>query len=376
MIDTCDPSIAAWSDDGSAFVVKDTDKFASEVIGQFFKHNNFSSFVRQLNFYGFRKIKSDPLRISDAAEDIESKYWKFRHEKFQRRRPDLLVEIRKTNHTEAAEKHEVDALRREVQELKSKLSNMTSDMERLASLVKNITQGEENSQDSFGPPQQGATKKRRVMPPLPNSVQSTCGIGDPISKPLPVASLHGGDIPHTFDPFGEMALRPMPSPVPIAGGRQKSTNSLSSLDEEILASLFASDSSDEMNDISGGLPDLALSGDILRKQSSDVDMNLVNTLKDALARLPRNLQELFVERMVASIANPGAFQKQVDAVGALAVAAVEEAKRRYGDEIESSPESVERATSVLGSFLYRYGRDAAGETRNNASESSRPLIEL
>jgi len=37
MIDTCDQSVASWYDDGLTFVVKDTEKFASEIIPEFFK---------------------------------------------------------------------------------------------------------------------------------------------------------------------------------------------------------------------------------------------------------------------------------------------------------------------------------------------------
>merc|ERR1712151_694347 len=78
MVDSCDPTIASWSDDGKVFIVKDPELFASNVIPQFFKHNNFASFVRQLNFYGFRKLRNnDSIRIDPVLEEATAKYWRF-----------------------------------------------------------------------------------------------------------------------------------------------------------------------------------------------------------------------------------------------------------------------------------------------------------
>jgi hypothetical protein len=58
MLNECSPKIATWSPDGLSFCILDQTSFTDYTIPQYFKHNNFSSFVRQLNFYGFRKVKS------------------------------------------------------------------------------------------------------------------------------------------------------------------------------------------------------------------------------------------------------------------------------------------------------------------------------
>ena len=53
-----DPSIAeivAWDETGTAFEVKNVTAFSSHVLPRYFNHSNFTSFVRQLNMYDFRK---------------------------------------------------------------------------------------------------------------------------------------------------------------------------------------------------------------------------------------------------------------------------------------------------------------------------------
>jgi len=80
-----------WNDSGDVFVICNMDEFAANVLPKFFKHCKFTSFVRQLNIYGF-------YRVSDArkSKHVRSKHaCVFSHPQFRRGRQDLLPHIRR-----------------------------------------------------------------------------------------------------------------------------------------------------------------------------------------------------------------------------------------------------------------------------------------
>ncbi|KAJ1679876.1 Heat shock transcription factor [Spiromyces aspiralis] len=83
-----------WSDDGETFIVTRHEEFAKQVLPRFFKHSNFSSFVRQLNMYGFHKVPHLQQGVLQAdTPDAES--WEFSNPNFQRDQPDLLHYVKR-----------------------------------------------------------------------------------------------------------------------------------------------------------------------------------------------------------------------------------------------------------------------------------------
>ncbi|KAG1827382.1 uncharacterized protein BJ212DRAFT_49634 [Suillus subaureus] len=91
--DPSDHDLIRWSDTGDSFFVLDQERFASEVLGRWFKHKNFSSFVRQLNMYGFHKIPH--LQQGVLRSDSDTEFWNFEHPHFLRGQPDMLCLIQR-----------------------------------------------------------------------------------------------------------------------------------------------------------------------------------------------------------------------------------------------------------------------------------------
>lgn len=92
-------SVVTWSESGTSFRVNDIEKFSSEIVPKYFRRKlpkftlilmltnyidtKMTSFQRQLNLYGFRRITK--------GEDTGS----YHHPNFQQNRPDLVAEIKR-----------------------------------------------------------------------------------------------------------------------------------------------------------------------------------------------------------------------------------------------------------------------------------------
>ncbi|OQR91344.1 HSF-type DNA-binding, partial [Thraustotheca clavata] len=141
-------NVAAWAHQGRTVVVKDPQELARTLLPQYFKHCNFASFVRQLNFYGFRKYKREEMLFGSAADNIEEEgmqyWWEFYHPNFVRDEPNKMAMIRRKTYSEApptyiqSQPDEMGVLKKQVSTLQTQYTQLSNQITNLEMLVKTL----------------------------------------------------------------------------------------------------------------------------------------------------------------------------------------------------------------------------------------------
>ena len=129
MNDDSNSKYIRWVDPGDVIQVFDREQFMKEVLPKYFKHNNFASFVRQLNMYGWRKVQDPTAGSLIQSEEI----WQFENKNFIKGREDLLDNIvrnKPANHAEE-EEYDIKALMEQLELMKRNQLLITEDLRRV-----------------------------------------------------------------------------------------------------------------------------------------------------------------------------------------------------------------------------------------------------
>jgi hypothetical protein len=276
--------------------------------------------------YRFRKVRTDPIRLKDSYMGEETR---FHHEMFRRDRPDLLSEIKKPNQTESADKQEVERLKDEVADLKDQVANTADDIHRLTQLVTGMQIQNEQLQMS-GMSQPAGNKRRASQDHYPIHVQSN------YFEPMALPEMGNGS-------DQVKAEHSLIEPIPLNGQ-----------EEHMIANMFSSGGSDSLdvfgNFAGGTIAPINSDSETTEKMA---DPELSERLREALGSLPKDMQDLMVERMVSIVCDPAVVQAQIDAVLSLATSAATDASMRLsGTGISPKDrQSIALATSILSAYI-------------------------
>ena len=339
MIDSCDPKVACWSEDGETFVVKDPTKFEQEIIPQFFKHSKFSSFVRQLNFYSFRKIKyADTIRLDPKLEAETANFWRFRHENFQRGKPQLLTEIKRMTAAQskaaaaaattdkvspdgapssnadgasiAASPQNQAMMKSEIDTLKKQLEEMNKNMSELTCMVQKVSLNAPPA--AVEEPVSAGNKRKKVETTLfPESVPSTAAaeLTDAALELFMEASPDDIMFANDENPM-QMQIEAIPESQSSTRESSTATNMTDVDFVDQLFTVFGSDEEPAVPSLMPAMEDLPApepvgSFSYHQPQTSNLgnrpDTDLMERLSEALAVLPKEMQEQIVNRLIASI---------------------------------------------------------------------------
>ncbi|XP_019162122.1 PREDICTED: heat stress transcription factor A-7a-like [Ipomoea nil] len=125
--------IISWSHSGNSFIVWNHLILASDILPRFFRHSNFSSFIYQLNNYGFRKIGLQR--------------WEYENAWFQAGKKHLLMNIKSRHHK--LRKMSQRGSQECVYEMKEELDSLRDDQNMITAEMHKLKQMQEDMQSQM-----------------------------------------------------------------------------------------------------------------------------------------------------------------------------------------------------------------------------------
>ncbi|KAK9474376.1 uncharacterized protein V1510DRAFT_428610 [Dipodascopsis tothii] len=119
-----------WMPDGQSFQVIGREQFEKTVLPKYFKHSNFSSFVRQLNMYGWHKVQDVTAGAMQSGEETGQ----FQSPNFVRGREDLLDNIvrnRGSKGSDDEEEPDIHQILDEIETIRMNQQNISDELKRL-----------------------------------------------------------------------------------------------------------------------------------------------------------------------------------------------------------------------------------------------------
>ncbi|EPY52620.1 transcription factor Hsf1 [Schizosaccharomyces cryophilus OY26] len=132
--DSSTDSLIRWSERGDSFFVIGHEDFAKLVLPRYFKHNNFSSFVRQLNMYGFHKVPH--IQQGVLQSDSPNELLEFANPNFQRDQPELLCYVTRKKggsqvSDDASNSLDMSTITMELQNIRNQQLSLSSELSRI-----------------------------------------------------------------------------------------------------------------------------------------------------------------------------------------------------------------------------------------------------
>jgi hypothetical protein len=262
---------------------------------------------------------------------------------------------------------------------------MTKNIDDLSCMVRKVTLVAASQQQ---PTQEGVNSNNKrtkideeepktTLPPVPDQMVSG---GASTTTITPVAS---SSSPMELDDFLPPSI---PSPMPVG---RTATNSSELSDEGFVDQLFTAFKTEDFDfDESESLPVTETATN--RNQNTATNRNrprpeLMARLSDALSNLPRDIQELIVDRLIQAITSPKEIQDNISAANCLKENVNIAASRNGGGKalpsavpsqscsrkkLEEPPMGLPLAAATLAALLAQYG----GDSKPSAAKDHRALL--